>query len=289
MPDAAWWDGPLVGFDLETTAPDPQTAKIVTAAVVTVNPPPPGERRRPFTHREWLAHPGEPIPEGATAVHGITTAFAFEHGAPLRNVVAEVCEALRHALLQGAALAVFNARYDLTVVQRLCERFGITPPWQGIGVRAFDPFVIDKHLDRYRKSYPHGHTAESAAAAGIPSSRTLAGMAAHYGADLSDAHDAYADALAACRVTWAIAVRGQVIRRVRNAREGAELAELQREWESVRYDLGRLTAWQKRIALAERDRFAAYKAEQGEHEEAARIRAEVGWPILEPPVREAVT
>ena len=40
--------------------------------------------------RDWLADPGVPIPDGAAAIHGITTARARADGRPAREVVAEV-------------------------------------------------------------------------------------------------------------------------------------------------------------------------------------------------------
>lgn len=61
----------LVGFDTETTGPDPDTARIVQIGVVTqtcagaITYP-------PQTALNVLCDPGGPIPPGASAVHGIT-------------------------------------------------------------------------------------------------------------------------------------------------------------------------------------------------------------------------
>jgi DNA polymerase III subunit epsilon len=297
MPDRAWWDGPLVGLDLETTAPSPEEARIVTAALVTVGPlvhtdgsmtpelTPEGVRvPRDVQRRTWLADPGVPIPEEATAVHGVTTEHAREHGQPIHDIVPELMAAIADAPA-GAPLIVFNARYDLTVLDRevrrqtdhgMAELANVIRP-------VVDPFVLDKHLDRYRKSYPHGHDAESAKAAGIPSSRTLAGMCAHYRVTLDGAHDAAFDALAAVRLAWRICSSADVVRRTRNAREAHELDAMRDEWQEMRGDLEALHEFQRRLALEERERFAEYKASIGEHDEAARIRAEVGWPVLEVP------
>jgi DNA polymerase III subunit epsilon len=302
MPDRAWWDGPLVGLDLETTAPSPEEARIVTAALVTVGPlvhtdgsmtpelTPEGVRvPRDVQRRTWLADPGVPIPEEATAVHGVTTEHAREHGRPIHDVVLELVAAL-NAAPDGAPLVVFNAPYDLTVLDREFRRHAAGAQRGGLammpglaGLRVVDPFVLDKHLDRYRKSYPHGHDAESAKAAGIPSSRTLAGMCAHYRVTLDGAHDAAFDALAAVRLAWRICSSAHVVRRARNPAERAELVELRAEWARVRGDLGALHDYQHALAILERERFAEYKASIGEHDEAARIRAEVGWPVLEVP------
>jgi DNA polymerase III subunit epsilon len=286
-PHSPWWDGPLAGLDLETTSPLPEEARIVTAAFVTVGAAAdvgadPGSLLRHVESRTWLADPGVAIPEEATAVHGVTTEHAREHGQHGAEVAHELREALEAVGETDAPLIVFNARYDLTVLDREWVRRGVIPP-PGFPWRVVDPFVLDKWLDRYRKSYPPGHDAESAKAAGVPSSRTLTGMCAHYRASLDGAHDAAFDALAAVRLAYRMAAHAEPVRRVRGRDDAVELAQLRKTWEAVRGDLDRLHKFQRGVALEERERFAEYKASIGEYDEAARIRAEVGWPVLDVP------
>lgn len=260
-----WMDERLVGFDLETTAPSPEEARIVTAAVVAVG------GGLATEELALLADPGVEIPEGATEVHGITTERARAEGRPAQEVVAALLAVLE-AYVRSAPLVIFNARYDLTVLDREARRYGFDPLQERVQLRVIDPLVIDKHLERYRKG-----------------SRKLDAQCAYWRADLSDAHEATADALAAARVAWRIGKQGEIVRKVRNWQEEQELAELRAEWARVRFDLGRLHEAQVRWALAERDRFAAYKASVGEHEEATRIAAEVGWPVLARREPEAAT
>lgn len=172
---APWWEGPLVGFDLETTGPDPDTARIVTACVVVDTP---GQAPVVTT---WLVDPGVEISEGATAVHGITTEHAREHGERALHAVASILSVLDS---QDAPLVAFNAAFDFTVADREARRHGLRPldPEPVI-----DPFVLDKQADRYRRG-----------------GRKLTDVAAHYGVDLTDAHTADADALAAVHVARAI-------------------------------------------------------------------------------------
>lgn len=252
-----WWEGRLVGLDLETTAPDPEEARIVTAAFVVCG------GGLPTGTQTWLADPGVEIPEEATAVHGITTERARADGRPMQDVLVGVLANLHeHCVVRPHhPLVIFNARYDLTVLDREARRHGCRPLGD---VLVVDPFVIDKWLDRYRKG-----------------SRKLDAMCAHYGATLDGAHDASFDALAACRVAWAIAARAQVVRRAWNEEMHAERLALHEEWERVRHDVGLLHEAQRGWALAERDRFAEYKRSVGEHEEADRIEGERGWPVLE--------
>lgn len=270
----SWWQQRMVGFDLETTSPLPEEARIVSASVAFCGG---GEST---DARSWLADPGVEVPEEASAVHGITTERARAEGAPAGVVLGELLRMLGRAVVDGKPLVIFNARYDLTVLDREARRRGYDPLPPEL-LLCVDPSVIDKQLDRYRRSYPYGVDADRAKDIGIPSSRTLEGMALHYGAKLDGAHDATFDAIAACRVAWVIGARGRVVRRVRSSEEAIELRELQAEWAGVRGDLGLLHRAQQRWALAERDRFAEYKRSIGEHDEAARISAEVGWPVLD--------
>lgn len=268
-----WWNGPLVGFDLETTAPDPFTARIVTAAVAVCEP---GKIEK----RTWLADPGVPIPQGASDVHGITTERARAEGRPADEVLGELLEHLGAVLAVGAPLVIANARYDCTVIDHEARRRGGTLGWLA-DVPVVDPFVLDKHLDRYRPSYIDPATGrkldpEYAKTQGIKSSRTLEGMATHYGATLDGAHDAAFDAIAACRIAWRICAKGTVIRR-----RPHEARALEPAWQAARGDLRALHEYQRALALAERERFADYKRSVGDHEAADRIDLERGWPVLD--------
>lgn len=269
----AWWDLRLCGFDLETDSPQPEVAHIVSAAVVLAGGGIEPERLTLLSDVD-----GHEIPEEAAAIHGVTTERARAEGQPAREVLTAIRCTLAVAIAAGYPLCIMNSRFDATVLDRELRRHGLDPLPAAL---VIDPSVIDKQLDRYRRSYPPGVTKEQAAEQGIPSSRTLAGMCSHYRATLDEAHDAASDALAAARLAWVLGARGEVVRRVRNAQDGREKAALVREWESVRGDLRLLHSAQERWALAERDRFAEYKRSIGEHDEAARIDAERGWPVLE--------
>lgn len=261
---ASWWQGRLVGFDLETTAPQPEETRIVSAAIAMCG------GGKPTHTMTWLINPGIEIPDGAAAIHGITTERARAEGDEPAPAIAEILTVLSDMTPEGAPLVIFNARYDLTVLDREARRHGLNPLGTRRPLLVVDPFVIDKQLDRYRRG-----------------SRKLDAMCEHYRAALDGAHDAAFDALAAARVAYRIGQCGQVVRRVRNAQEGREKAALVREWEDCRNDLPRLHEAQKRWALAERDRFAAYKRSTGEHEVAARVAAERGWPVLDVMEHEA--
>ncbi len=182
-----WHHGRLAAFDIESTGINPQTDRIVTATVSVVG------GGLPVESTSWLADPGIPIPEGAARVHGITTEHAREHGRPTAEVVNEIVDTLEAAVAGGAPVVAFNARYDMTMLDREARRHGIVPLTErGQAVYVIDPLIIDKQLDRYRKG-----------------KRTLTAVCQVYNVELSedDAHAADADAIAAARVAWRMGER----------------------------------------------------------------------------------
>ena len=177
------WASALGVFDLETTGIDTATARIVTAHVGVID-----EHGAVVERKDWIVNPGVPIPEGAAAVHGITDDRARRFGRPPGEVVAEILGAIRSVFLRGFPLVVYNAPYDLTLLAAEADRHRLWPLETTAPI--VDPFVLDKQLDRFRKG-----------------KRTLTAAAGVYGVDLTDAHDAGADAIAAGRVAQAMARR----------------------------------------------------------------------------------
>lgn len=178
LPD---WLTRVAVFDLETTGVDVESDRVVTAHVGVIDP-----HGWEIAARSWIADPGIEIPEGATAVHGITTEYARSHGRPAHEVVSEVTAALRSLLGQGVPVVAYNASYDFSLLAHEAIRHGLDPLVDPSPV--IDPFVIDKAYDRYR-----------------PGKRTLEVVAEHYAVPLDGAHEAAADAVAAGRVAQALA------------------------------------------------------------------------------------
>ncbi|MFW5898887.1 MAG: 3'-5' exonuclease, partial [Jiangellaceae bacterium] len=182
-----WTTGPMLGFDLECTSPDPLQARIVTASLVSVET---GERPTVTAH---LTDPGVDIPAEATAIHGVTTGHAREHGRPAAEVADLVAADLALAMSHGIPMVAMNAAYDATVLECELARHGLPSLADRLGgvVRpVLDPLVIDREVDRYRKG-----------------KRTLTALCEHYGVTLAGAHDSSADALAAVRLVRLLAER----------------------------------------------------------------------------------
>ncbi|MFC5723273.1 exonuclease domain-containing protein [Streptomyces gamaensis] len=184
----SWFEGPLAAFDTETTGVDVERDRIVSAALVVQ--PAPGAAA---VVSRWLVDPGVPVPEGATAIHGLTQVYLQRHGRWPAPVMEEVARGLAVQSARGVPLVVMNAPFDLTLLDRELRRHRAASLAQYVGAAALcvlDPWVLDKHLDRYRKGR-----------------RTLTDLCAHYEVELTGAHDAASDALAALEVVRALGRR----------------------------------------------------------------------------------
>ncbi|KWT60944.1 DNA polymerase III subunit epsilon [Streptomyces albus subsp. albus] len=183
-----WHQGLLVSFDLETTGTDVEHDRIVTAALIRLE-----ADGREALREIWLLDPGVPVPEEAAAIHGMTTAHVRAHGRAAADGIEEITQSLAGALEAGIPLVVMNARYDLSLLDRECRRYGLRTLAERLGRRpapVIDPLVLDKHVDPYRKG-----------------KRTLQALCLHYGVPLEAAHEAGADAVAAAGVARRIGER----------------------------------------------------------------------------------
>ncbi|WP_028646659.1 exonuclease domain-containing protein [Nocardiopsis sp. CNT312] len=208
---AGWHTTALLGFDSETSARDPRTAFLVSAALVDRD----GDRRT------WLVDPGpREIPADAVAVHGISTERARAEGRPAAKCLEEIAEALTAHLRAARGLVVFNAPYDLKVLALELERHGLASLEDRLGgevAPVVDPLVIDRGVEPYRKGR-----------------RNLGAMSEYYGVTLTKAHTATADASAALAVAEEIGARHPAVA----ALELAELHRKQVAW-ALEYARGR--------------------------------------------------
>lgn len=248
----AWVDMRMYAFDCESTGVDPRTDRIVSAAVAIV-----GGRLDTET-LTVLADPGVEIPDGATAVHGITTEHARAEGHPAKDVIFVVLNALA-ARQDGCAIVCCNARFDLTLLEAEARRHDLTALSARGPLHVVDPRVVDLHLDRYR-----------------PGKRKLSDLCRHYGARMDQAHDASFDAIAAARVTYVLCQWADVVRRARGSEEVRELLELRREWDRVRHDLPALHEAQQRWAALQAEGLEDHFERSGTPQAVPRE-----WPILD--------
>jgi DNA polymerase-3 subunit epsilon len=197
-----WHRRRLAGFDTETTGRDPKTVRIVSAALVISD----------GSQKTFLIDPGVEIPAEATAIHGITTEYAREHGTAPRETLDEIADSLAGELRAGTPLVVFNAPYDLTLLEAELARYQLTP----LAARApvapvIDPLVIDRQMDKYRRG-----------------ARTLEAQCQFYGVTITRAHDAAADALAALNLAQVIGASYTAV----GTLDAVRLHEAQTRWKA---------------------------------------------------------
>jgi DNA polymerase III subunit epsilon len=161
-----WSDGTLAGFDTETSSVDPEHARIVSAAIVIDTP------GKDPTIYEWLLNVDTEIPLEATAIHGISTEYAQQHGIDPVVALIEITETL--GTLRDMPLVMVNAAYDLTILDRELSRYDMGPLILRNSI--IDTLICDRKLDKYRRGR-----------------RTLTSTAAAYGLAIEGAHTASGD------------------------------------------------------------------------------------------------
>lgn len=158
-----WSEVPTVWIDTETTGVKPGTDRCVQVAVVRF------ENGLPVGSAQSFVDPGVPIPEAATAIHGITDVAV--KGAP--SIEHFMARADVKALLESAQPAAYNAPFDRHFVPPFGEDW--TWPW-------LDALSLVRKVDRYEKG---------------PGRHKLEATCKRHGIELTGAHDAGADAKAA--------------------------------------------------------------------------------------------
>ncbi|MGO9151442.1 MAG: exonuclease domain-containing protein [Acidimicrobiales bacterium] len=195
-----WNEGPLLGFDLETTGVNPRSDLPVQVALIRWEPYGTGYRN------VFIVDPGCEVPPGAEAIHGISTQKARREGCPLDEAAAIVHAALRKAQADHVPVVAMNASFDITIAAMLFRSFGLEPiEWRAL----VDPLVIDRKVDGFRSG-----------------KRRLDVLCEIYHVVLGSPHDAGSDADATLSLARRIAWRYPEIARY----EIGELTKLQADW-----------------------------------------------------------
>lgn len=175
----AWANTPLLGFDVETTGTDPYSCRMADMALVLDR----ADGSAPEIW-SWVINPECDIPLEATAVHGISTVYARQHGITVSSAVSAlqaVLDGIKTELGRIPPVCVYNAPFDIPVIMR--ESGGrIAGDWL-----ILDALVLDRLADPYR-----------------PGKRTLTAVSAAYGLCVINAHRAAGDCVSAINLTRAI-------------------------------------------------------------------------------------
>lgn len=177
---------PWLAFDTETTGLDYDSARILSVAVVAIDPvgaAPPQTRIR---YLNWDVD----IPEESRRIHGLTREWLAANGSDPATVIGGLIPHLAKAMATGHNLIGMNLVFDLTMLDRNARRLGIPTLSDELGdIRpVVDAFVLDKYVDPFRKG-----------------KRNLEALANLYRVPWDgEAHHADFDALAAARVAYRI-------------------------------------------------------------------------------------
>lgn len=266
---APWFLQRMAAFDLETSDKDPETARIVTCALILVG------GGLPLDARTWLLNPGIPMEPGAIAVHGITDEYAAEHGQPAEAGVADIAKAMAEVVTAGVPLVGHNlGTYDLTLLDRECRRH-LGDSLEGVLrqplTRVVDTYILDKHAAPYRRRVSEDQ--------GPYQMRTTAET---YGLpwDEDAAHGAEYDALQSARAAYRMgaiahtprADRPEWVHALRNRRGPYDRFD-----DLAVEDVEELHARQVKWAREQGESYRTYLISQGDHERARGVRGD--WPV----------
>lgn len=243
----SWMDGPLGSFDLETTGVEPLVDRIVTASFIVEQP-----NGDVTFARDWLVAVEVDIPEEATGKHHITTEYAREHGDPIDEVIIDIYRVLDKNWECGRPLVVYNAPYDLTMVNAELTRAGFEPMRVSSHHRpVLDPLICDRTLDKYVKG---------------KGQRQLQPTCERYQIPLTDddAHSSAGDCLASARLMRAIGRRYPRL----TAQPLAVLHDLQTQWQAT---------WAREFESYLR---RTKRADGATPEEIEAVFIDTSWPVV---------
>lgn len=183
----SWLGYPMLAFDTETTGVLVEQDLILTASMVHLQPGDPWDAK---SDTLTLNH-GVPVPAESTKIHGLTTEYIQQHGEDPATSLEAICLLLTAVMYDRSTLLVgMNLVFDLTILDRNCRKYGVTPLSDRIDIEpVVDVLILDKKVDPYRKG---------------TGMRKLDNLAPLYKVPRVDAHNSAADALCAARVAWRI-------------------------------------------------------------------------------------
>ena len=194
-----WLGRTMYSLDTESTSLDTESARVVTLTL--------GRSTSPghWSPKSYLLDPGVEIPAEATAVHGITTEHARKEGMQPGHALHGVWLWLTQIATGRTPLVIFNAPYDLTLLDREFRRHLGEPLPTGLIV--LDTLCLFRRFDW------------------TTGGRSLSKLAARY--DITfPAHDAEADALASLKLLHILAVMNDLLPLI----TPATLHEAQQGW-----------------------------------------------------------
>ena len=143
-----WHQHRMAALDFEASDKDPETARIVSCALIHLGGGLPTETRT------WIVNPGIAQEPGAIAVHGLTDEYLAANGQPADRAVAEIGKAVSEAIGAGIPLVGHNlGSFDLNLLDRELRRHhgAELTDLAGPLTRVIDTMVLDRHAAPSRR------------------------------------------------------------------------------------------------------------------------------------------
>lgn len=234
--------GALHVFDTETTGVNVAEDRILTCYSAEYLPD-----MRVLQEHSWTIDPGVDVPEGAAAVHGMSTQWIKANGRKdPQNAVGEIFNDLMDAAGRGVPIVAFNLRFDFTLLHYELLRHG----WPNGAMPLLDVGVFyDAHVhDKGRNVRVRGK-----------GQRKLGPTCLRYGVEFNDAdaHAAEYDVLKTAELSWKLLGKERKL-------GVADLMPLLVEWKQEQ-DEG----------------LEAFFAREGKkNEDGSAIKIDRGWPLI---------
>ncbi|MFD5632416.1 exonuclease domain-containing protein [Streptomyces sp. NPDC127072] len=144
-----WHTQRMAALDFEASDKDPETARIVSCALILVG------GGLPVDTRTWLVNPGIAQEPGAIAVHKLTDEHLAEHGTPAAQAVPEIAKSVAEVVAGQVPLVGHNlGSYDLNLLDRECRRH-LGDSLEGVCrtpiSRVIDTMLLDKQVCPFRR------------------------------------------------------------------------------------------------------------------------------------------
>lgn len=144
-----WHRQRMAALDFECSDKVPETARIVSCALILVG------GGLPTDTRTWTVNPGIAQEPGAIAVHKLTDEYLAEHGTPAVEAVTEIAKAVAEVVAAGTPIVGHNiGSFDLNLLNAECMRH-LGDSLEGVCrqplTRVVDTMVLDKHAAPYRR------------------------------------------------------------------------------------------------------------------------------------------
>jgi DNA polymerase-3 subunit epsilon len=235
--------GDLLVFDVESTGVNVELDRILTCYAMLEGPE--GTIKREW---RWTINPGVEVPEGAAAVHGMTTEWIRDNGREDAGpAIFEIFKVLFNASEKRIPIVAYNARYDLSILHNEMIRHGQADGVEQLlskGAIFYDASVHEKERNKYVKG------------SGM---RTLKNTCLRYGIEFDDekAHAAQYDVQKTAELSRKLLAKERKLGLV-------ELMPLLIEWKREQDE-----SLEKYFTKA-----------QKKNEDGSAIRIDRGWPLI---------